>query len=642
MTYRLDFTVIEKYEGYCRYALSLHNLTDQALHGWSLYFFISRCIDPASVSVGNISQIGNYSCLSQLPPLAANGHFYTEFTMKTMPFNLHDDGIREAFIALDNDQHQITPLKVYTTAINLDQESIERYCTPLPNVGCDIALIPQPNQLTRLHGEFVFNQTTAIETPPALAQGAINWLSAECKKHFNETMPLHPQGNIHYQVSNDIIEHGYQLLIETDNIWIQASSSTGFVHATSTLLQLLPNSPSHTANATYCVPMVEITDQPHYGYRGMMLDCGRHFHPVDRIKHLLDHLARYKFNTFHWHLTDDEGWRIEIDAYPQLTEIGAWRGPNEIIAPQFSHIDQRYGGFYTKQDIRDVIAYASDRGITIIPEIDMPGHCRAAILSLPELLKDPDDHSVYRSIQNYPDNVLSPALAGTYTFIQTVLDEICALFPAPFVHIGADEVPKGVWSDSAACQQLMADNNYHDPMELQGHILRFAEQVLREKGKRMMGWEEATHGNKVSKDTVIYSWLSEEAGLECVKNGFDVVMQPAQSTYLDLAQGYSADEAGVDWAGKLPLDKVYNYHPLSMIAAENSERQHILGIQTALWSELINNQSRFEYMIYPRLLAVSEICWSKPQHRNWDDFKARLKGQLNYLDKAGINYRHCE
>ena len=240
MTYRLDFTVIEKYEGYCRYALSLHNLTDQALHGWSLYFFISRCIDPVSVSVGNISQIGSYSCLSQLPPLAANGHFYTEFTMKTMPFNLHDDGIREAFIALDNDQHQITPLKVYTTAINLDQESIERYCTPLPNVGCDIALIPQPNQLTRLHGEFVFNQTTAIETPPALAQGAINWLSAECKKHFNETMPIHPQGNIHYQVSNDIIEHGYQLLIETDNIWIQASSSTGFVHATSTLLQLLP------------------------------------------------------------------------------------------------------------------------------------------------------------------------------------------------------------------------------------------------------------------------------------------------------------------------------------------------------------------------------------------------------------------
>ncbi len=196
--------------------------------------------------------------------------------------------------------------------------------------------------------------------------------------------------------------------------------------------------------------------------------------------------------------------------------------------------------------------------------------------------------------------------------------------------------------DSAACQQLMADNNYHDPMELQGHLLRFAEQVLQAQGKRMMGWEEATHGNKVSKDTVIYSWLSEEAGLECVKNGFDVVMQPAQATYLDLAQGYSADEAGVDWAGKLTLDNVYNYHPLSMLSEQNSARQHILGIQTALWSELINNQSRFEYMIYPRLLAVSEICWSKPQHRNWDDFKARLKGQLNYLDKAGINYRHCE
>lgn len=642
MTYRLDFTVIEKAKNYCRYALSLHNLTDQALHDWSLYFFINRCIDPTTVSVGTISQIGSYSQLSQLPPLMANGHFYTEFTINTMPFNLHDDGINEAFIALNNDQGLIQPLKVHTTTINLDQESIERYCTPLPAEGCDIALIPQPTQLTRLQGEFSFNQYTAIETPPALAQGAINWLSYEFKKHFNEEIPVNTQGNIHYHVSNDIIEHGYQLLIEMNDIWIQASSATGFVHATSTLLQLLPNTPRHSAVAAYFLPMVEITDQPYYRYRGMMLDCGRHFHPIDRIKHLLDHLARYKFNTFHWHLTDDEGWRIEIDAYPQLTEIGAWRGPNEVIAPQFSHIDQRYGGFYTKQDIRDIIAYANDRGITIIPEIDIPGHSRAAILALPELLQDPADYSLYRSIQNYPDNILSPALAGTYTFIQTVLEEVCELFPAPFVHIGADEVPKGVWTNSIACQQLMAEHNYQDPMELQGHLLRFAEQILQKNGKRMMGWEEATHGNKVTNNTVIFSWLSEDAGLECVKNGFDVVMQPAQATYLDLAQGYSADEAGVDWAGKLPLDKVYNYHPLSTLSPENSERQHILGIQTALWSELINNQSRFEYMIYPRLLAVSEICWSKPQYRNWDDFKARLKGQLNYLDKAGINYRHCE
>ena len=202
MTYRLDFTVIEKTEGYCRYALSLHNLTDQALHGWSLYFFISRCIDPASVSVGSISQIGSYSQLSQLPPLMANGHFYTEFTMKTMPFNLHDDGINEAFIALDNENALIQPLKVHTTTINLGKDPIERYCTPLPSVGCDIALIPQPNHLTRLQGEFVFNQFTAIETPPILAQGAINWLSAEYKKHFNEALPISPQGNIHYHVSS--------------------------------------------------------------------------------------------------------------------------------------------------------------------------------------------------------------------------------------------------------------------------------------------------------------------------------------------------------------------------------------------------------------------------------------------------------
>ncbi|GAL05885.1 beta-N-acetylhexosaminidase [Photobacterium aphoticum] len=249
--------------------------------------------------------------------------------------------------------------------------------------------------------------------------------------------------------------------------------------------------------------------------------------------------------------------------------------------PQFTTISQRYGGFYTKQDIRDVIAYASDRGITVIPEIDIPGHCRAAIRSLPDLLVDPQDRSKYRSIQGYTDNILSPALKGTYTFLTNVLDEICELFPAPYVHIGADEVPAGVWTDSPACHALMEEHGYTDPKELQGHLLRFAEQHLASKGKTMMGWEEATDGDKVSKDTVIFSWRSEEAGQKCAQAGFNVVMQPAQYTYLDLAQGFSADEAGVDWAGKLPLDHVYSYRPLADLPQDDPAHQRIKGVQGA-------------------------------------------------------------
>ncbi|KJF94915.1 beta-N-acetylhexosaminidase [Photobacterium angustum] len=642
MSYRLDLTVIDKKENESRFALSLHNLTDTPLQNWSLHFLFNRFVRAETLSKGTISQTGSYCTLTATDNLPANGLFYTEFTVGTAPFTLYNDGILDAFISLASTAEYIKPLKVDISTINLDQPAVERYNTPLPVEAADIALIPKPNKITQLQGSFHINQHTAISTPPTLAQGAVNWLQAELNTLLNENVSVNQQGNIHYAVNKDLVDEGYRLLIENDNVWIQANSASGFVYATSSLLQLIPSKPSHQADSTYQLPMVDINDKPHFGYRGMMLDCGRHFHPVERIKHLIDQLARYKFNTFHWHLTDDEGWRVEIDAYPELTRIGAWRGPNEVIAPQFSHIAQRYGGFYSKQEIRDVIAYAADRGIMIIPEIDIPGHCRAAILSLPDLLIDPDDKSVYRSIQNYSDNILSPALKGTYSFISNVLSEICDLFPAPFVHIGADEVPVGVWTDSPACQKFMAEHDYSDPKELQGHLLRFAEEVLEGKGKRMMGWEEATHGEKVSKNTIIFSWQSEQAGLECIQKGYDIVMQPAQATYLDLAQGYSADEAGVDWAGKLPLDKVYNYYPLSDLSEENSERKHILGIQTALWSELVNNQSRFEYMIYPRLLAVSEICWSDPKHRNWDDFKARLKGQLSYLDKAGINYRHCE
>ncbi|MEH6533352.1 MAG: beta-N-acetylhexosaminidase [Photobacterium frigidiphilum] len=643
MSYRVDFTVISKTENESRFALTLHNLTEQPVDNWSLHFTVGRWIKSESISNGSITQLGSYCTLSpnSSEQLAPNSHFYTEFSMGTSPFTLHDDGIPDAFLAINTDDHTIIPRAVEVTCIDLGQPAIERLTTPLPAAKA-INLIPLPNKLKVLGGEFAFTQHTAITTPDTMAQGAVRWLQSDLEKQLHDAMPINDNGNIHFQYHANLINGAYHLLVEQDDIWLQASTESGFVNAASSLLQLLPTAPRHDASAAYVIPMVEIEDQPYYAYRGMMLDCSRHFHSIKRIKHLLDQLARYKFNTFHWHLTDDEGWRIEIDAYPELTNIGAWRGPNEEIQPQFTTIDQRYGGFYSKAEVRDLIAYAHDRGITIIPEIDIPGHCRAAIKSLPTLLIDPNDHSVYRSIQGYPDNVLSPALEGTYTFISTVLNEICDLFPAPYIHIGGDEVPKGVWTDSEGCQQLMQQHGYQNPIELQGHLLKFAEGIIQAKGKRMMGWEEVTKGDKVSKETMIFSWQNEDAGLISAQQGYDVIMQPAQYTYLDLAQGFSADEPGVDWAGKVPLETVYSYQPFSKLNIEDPAHQRIVGIQAGLWCELINNQSRFEYMLFPRLLAIAEVCWSQPKQRNWDDFRARLKGQLSYLDKAGINYRRCE
>ncbi|KHT61504.1 beta-hexosaminidase [Photobacterium gaetbulicola] len=644
MSFRLDFVVINQQPDQSRLALTLHNLSDRPLCQWSLHFTLGRWVNHASLTHGTLEQVGSYCTLtpSRHEELKPNGHFYTEFTIGTKPFTLLDDGIIDAFIC-SNEGHAplITPQPVEITAFGLQQPHRDRHSTPLEPAAA-ISLVPAPQQLTPLAGEFTLTPLSAISLGTPLAEGCCRWLQVELEHQLNEPIDVHPQGNIHYQYREQLAEGAYQLLVEQDDIWLLASSKAGFCHATSSLLQLLPSQPNHRAETARRLPMVEISDAPHFGHRGMMLDCARHFHPVARIKFLLDQLARYKFNVFHWHLTDDEGWRVEIDAYPELTRIGAWRGPNEPIQPQFTSISHRYGGYYTKQDIRDIIDYAADRGIMVIPEIDIPGHCRAAIKSLPELLVDPQDSSVYRSIQGYNDNILSPALQGTYTFLTKVLDEICALFPAPYVHIGADEVPTGVWTDSPACRALMDEHGYADPMELQGHLLRFAERHLNSKGKRMMGWEEAIHGDKVSKDTIIFSWLSEQAGLSAAQAGYDVVMQPGQSTYLDMAQGDSADEAGVDWAGKLVLEQVYQYQPLADLPASDPAHQRIRGIQCALWCELINSQSRFEYMIYPRLLAIAEIGWTAPEKRSWPDFTARLAGQFAYLDKVGINYRRCE
>ena len=643
MSYRLDVVIIDQQPEESRLALTIHNLSEKPVSQWALHFTMGRWINDTSLTHGQLQQVGSYCILtpSRDESLDSNGHFYTEFTIGTQPFTLLDDGIIDAFICSNANAPFINPLPVEITAFGLQQPHQDRHTTALEPAST-LPIIPVPQHLKTLAGHFTFNQHTAISIEASVATGCSRWLQAELESRLHEEIAIEPQGNIHFQLREQLAVGAYQLLVEQDDIWLIASSEAGFCHATASLLQLLPPKPNHLADAAYRIPMVEISDAPHFEHRGMMLDCARHFHPVKRIKFLLDQLARFKFNVFHWHLTDDEGWRIEIDAYPELTRTGAWRGPNETILPQFTTISQRYGGYYSKQDIRDIIGYAADRGVMVIPEIDIPGHCRAAIKSLPDLLVDPEDHSAYRSIQGYNDNVLSPALKGTYTFLTNVLDEVCELFPAPYVHIGADEVPKGVWTDSPACQALMQEHGYEDTKELQGHLLRFVENHLASKGKRMMGWEEATHGDKVSKDTIVYSWISEEAGLACATAGYDVVMQPGQATYLDMAQGYSPEEAGVDWAGKLTLEQVYQYHPLSELSIDDPARQHIRGIQCALWCELINSQSRLEYMLYPRLLAIAEIAWTAPNKRSWPDFTARLAGQFAYLDKVGINYRRCE
>ncbi|EHU5196180.1 family 20 glycosylhydrolase [Vibrio vulnificus] len=635
MEYRIDLVVLSEQKQNCRFGMTLHNLSDQDLPNWSLTFAFTRFIQPGSISHGTLTQIGSFC---QLKPdslvLPANHHFYCEFTVLTNPFRFYSDGLNEAFVEYHHEGERVRS-NIDVTPIVLASPYRERE-TIAPTLASAYSLLPKANALHVDAGHFSLTPSSAITCQSALADSAVTWLMDEMARLHQFKLATSEVGEIIYRSNPTLDEGAYQLKISQEQVRVEAGSSSGFVHATASLLQLLDyNSLTQEAQLACC----SISDSPRFRYRGMMLDCSRHFHSVEQVKRLINLLAHYKFNTFHWHLTDDEGWRVEIKAFPALTEVGAWRGVDEAIEPQYTHISQRYGGFYSQEEIKEVVAYAAQRSIMVIPEIDVPGHCRAAIKSLPEMLVEAEDDTVYRSIQNYSDNVLNPGLSTTYQFLDGVLEEIAQLFPAPYVHIGADEVPHGVWSNSPSCQALMKQHGYQDYKELQGHLLRHAEQKLRSLGKRMLGWEEAQHGDKVSKDTVIYSWLSEEAAVNCARQGFDVVLQPAQTTYLDMTQDYAPEEPGVDWANPLPLEKAYNYEPLANIPADDPIHKRIWGIQTALWCEIINNPERMDYMVFPRIIALAEACWTQKEHRDWNDFLSRLKGHLPLLDKQGIKYR---
>ncbi|MBA5762199.1 beta-N-acetylhexosaminidase [Vibrio sp. 404] len=633
MSYRIDLTVLSEQKQFCRFGATLHNLSDQDLINWKLQFIIDRYILPDSFTNGDIEQIGSFCTVTpEVSTLKANQHYYCEFSINTAPLRYYTDGFKDALV-LECDGEIKHPVVV--TPIALASPYRER--SELPEVeACQLALVPKPNKVDLQEGHYLLSPNSQITLQSIRAEKAATWLQVELESLYDfKTNPI-GHSDMLFRDNPTLDEGEYILTVSGNGIRLEAGSAAGFVHASATLLQLVEVTEQSN---TLKVPCIRIADRPRFRYRGMMLDCARHFHSVERVKRLINHLAHYKFNHFHWHLTDDEGWRIEIKAFPELTEIGARRGVDMELVPQFSTLNDVHEGYYSQDEIRQVISFAAERGITVIPEIDIPGHCRAALKALPHLLQDTQDQSQYRSIQHYNDNVLSPALEGTYQFLDTVLTEVAELFPSPWIHIGADEVPDGVWVNSPSCKVLMAQHGYHSSKDLQGHLLRHAEKHLQALGKRMVGWEEAQHGNKVSKDTVIYSWLSEEAALNCASQGFDVILQPAQYTYLDMTQDYSPDEPGVDWASTIPLESAYHYEPLKAIPDSDPIRKRILGIQCALWCEIITHQKRMDYMVFPRLTAMAEACWTDKSQRDWTDYLSRLKGHLPLLDRQSIKYR---
>ncbi|CAN5149502.1 family 20 glycosylhydrolase [soil metagenome] len=441
---------------------------------------------------------------------------------------------------------------------------------------------------------------------------------------------------------------GYKLSVTTSHIAITANKPAGLFYGVQTLLQLLPKeieSKTAMSNMQWTVPCVEISDEPRFGWRGMMFDVSRHFFTKEDVKHFIDDMVKYKYNLLHWHLTDDEGWRIEIKSLPKLTEVGAWRvnrtGKWGNTSNAFPNEPKTYGGFYSQDDIKEVVEYAKERFVTILPEVDVPGHSLAAVASYPELSCTPGPYEVTAGApfmlwyggghDALVDNTLCPANEEVYKFLDKVFTEVAQLFPFKYIDVGGDECAKNFWEKNEAIQALMKKENLKNMDEVQGYFEKRVEKIVTSKGKKMIGWDEILEGGLAPSASVM-SWRGMKGGVTAAKMGHTVVMTPTDFVYLDYVQGEPSVEPPV--YATLRLKKAYQFEPVP----EGVDPKLILGGQGNLWTEQIQRYRTVQYMVWPRGLALAECLWSPKEKKNWDDFANRVQAQFPRMDLAEIRY----
>ena len=521
--------------------------------------------------------------------------------------------------------------------------------TCLMSFGQVTNILPLPASIKTSSGQFKLDQSTVVSVGNSNKELG-TYLSTEIQSLTGFSLALAATGNkqikLHLQPDNSLGMEGYRLQIDEQTVSITAATNAGIFYGMQSLLQCLP---AVRTNEEIRIPAMDIVDFPRFKWRGMMLDVGRHFFSTEFIKEWLDLMARYKMNTFHWHLTEDQGWRIEIKKYPKLTEIGAFRN-GTTIGRNAGNDKKRYGGYYTQEQIKEIVAYASARQITIVPEIEMPGHSSAAIAAYPELSCFPEENTATSSINwNGPstgkqvqqtwgvfDDVFCPT-ENTFRFLQDVLDEVVALFPGQYIHIGGDECPKENWKRSAFCQKLIKEQGLKDEHELQSYFIQRIEKYLNSKGKKIIGWDEILEGGLAANASVM-SWRGEAGGIQACKQHHNVVMTPGNPVYFDHYQGDPETEP-LAIGGFNTLKSVYRYEPIPKELTP-AEASYILGAQANLWTEYIASVEHAEYMILPRMLALSEVLWSPKEQRNWVNFSERLATHYNYFSQRGFNFSY--
>ena len=529
------------------------------------------------------------------------------------------------------------------------------------------AVIPLPQQMDVRPGAFQLTPETEIYAShaalPTARQLAVSWRAAT-----GYPLRVHWKWWGSHAVRHGIFlttksadaalgAEGYDLAVTTNFVVIRARAQAGLFYGAETLRQLLPPeifATNRVAKADWAVPCLQIRDWPRFPWRGLMLDVSRHFYNKDEVERVLDLMALYKLNRFHMHLADSQGWRIEIKKYPLLTQVGAWRmhagltGPNSqgtnahpawaaATADKFGP-DGRYGGFYTQDDIRALVAYAAARHITTVPEIEMPGHSGAALAAYPQFggLTVTNGTDMPISTRNPPAfGIYNPANPATFQFLEDVLTEVFALFPGPYIHIGGDEVSKRYWSRDPACQALMRREGLRNAAELQSWFIKRIEKFVDAHGRTLVGWSEISQGG-LAPSAVVMDWIG--GATEAATTGHDVVMTSGGSCYLNRYQSTNLVAEPPAQGGVITLEKIYAFEPVPTNLPAQFQA-HILGAQGNLWSEWIASLPHVEYMLFPRLAALAEVDWSAKGARDWDSFQSRLAVDEQRLDQLGVNYR---
>ena len=526
-----------------------------------------------------------------------------------------------------------------------------------PSFEQQVHIIPQPLQVSNGKGHFIVNPETKLVITNQQDAATASFLNKYLFTNYGFSLKIVKTATSNYIQITSLTQQeglkasGYHLQSTKEGVVITGNSAAGSFYGMQTLLQLLPTEKSKALS----IPVVQVDDQPRFAYRGAMLDVGRHFLPVSFIKKYLDYLALHKLNYFHWHLTEDQGWRIEIKKYPNLTKVGAWRNGTIVGRyPGKGNDNRRDGGFYTQEQVKEIVQYAADRFITVIPEIEMPGHSGAAIAAYPMLSCFPDQKTVI------PDNMIAEKskleLASgrvklvqetwgvhsdvyapteyTFKFLEDVLDEVMALFPSKYIHVGGDECPKDDWKKSEFCQQLIKEKGLKDEHGLQSYFIQRMEQYINKKGRTLIGWDEILEGG-LAPNAIVMSWRGEEGGIAAAKENHQVIMTPGSHVYLDHSQTNNEDSVTI--GGFLTMETVYSYEPVPKeLTAQQAT--YVLGAQGNVWTEYMSNPSKVEYMLFPRLSALSEVLWSAKENKNWPAFQTKMESQYKRYKVWGANY----